>query len=108
MICEAKLIVAKLVISVIRERHELRTGVSLMSYINDEEALGRLLRQAYRPASIPPDVKDQIRGRLLTEVERQLESNSKPWARPSLMIPILASIAGGLIAYGYWISKAFV
>jgi hypothetical protein len=75
-----------------------------MSYIDDEETVGRLLRETYRPVSLPPGVKEQIRERLIAEIECYLEGSSKPWARPRLMIPILASIASGLIAYGYWIS----
>ncbi len=75
-----------------------------MSYINDEETIGRLLRQTYRPVSLLPGVKEQIRERLIAEIEYYLGGSSKPWARPRLMIPILASIASGLIAYGYWIS----
>ena len=74
-----------------------------MSYIDDEEAIGRLLRQTYRPVSLPPGVKGLIRERLIAEIECYSEVSSGPWTRPRLVIPILASIASGLIAYGYWL-----
>jgi hypothetical protein len=79
-----------------------------MSYTNDEEMIGRLLQQAHRPVSPPPGVREQIRERLIAEIECYSEDSSELWTRPRLMIPILASIASGLIAYGYWISMTLV
>jgi len=78
-----------------------------MSYINDEETIGRLLRQTYRPVSPPPGVREQIRERLIAEIECYSEGSSEPWARPRLIVPILVSIASGLIIYGYWISMTW-
>ncbi|MDD5511041.1 MAG: hypothetical protein PHI12_09560 [Dehalococcoidales bacterium] len=75
-----------------------------MSYLDDEETLGDLLRHVYRPVSIPSGVKEQVREQLIAEIEGCSQDSRKPWARPNLMVPILVSIAGGLIAYGYWIS----
>jgi hypothetical protein len=40
-----------------------------MSYIDDEETVGRLLRETYRPVSLAPGVKEQIRERLIAEIE---------------------------------------
>ena len=77
-----------------------------MSYADDEEAIGGLLRQTYRPVSLPPGVREQIRERLVAEIECYVEGSGSMWTRPSLVIPILASIASGLIAYGCWISMA--
>ena len=36
-----------------------------MGYMDDEESIGRLLRQTYRPVSSPPGVRGQIRERLI-------------------------------------------
>ena len=77
-----------------------------MSYTNDEETISGLLRRTYRPVSLPPAVKEQIRERLITEIECYIGGPSKPWTRPRLVIPIAASVASGLIAYGCWISMA--
>jgi len=80
-----------------------------MSYRGDEEMIGRLMRQAYRPVSQPACLREQIRERLIAEVEGYLEdSSNKLWARPRLVIPIMASIASGLIIYGCWISMILV
>lgn len=79
-----------------------------MSYINDEETIGRLLRETYRPVSLPPGVREQIRERLIAKIEGYSGHADKPWASPRLMVPILASIASGLIIYGYWISMTWM
>jgi hypothetical protein len=70
----------------------------------DEEAIGRLIRETYRPMSMPLDVKEQIRKRLLAEIESYPKRSIQPWERPRLVVPVLASIASGLIAYGCWVS----
>jgi hypothetical protein len=77
-----------------------------MKYTDDEETIGRLIRSAYRPASLPAAVKEIIRGDIMNELDNDSKRIMKPWARPRLMVPILASIASGLIAYGCWISMA--
>ena len=79
-----------------------------MTYIDDEETLGKLIRQAYGPVSPPSGEKELIVARIMTELDGYSEGESKPWARPRLMVPVLASIAGGLIAYGYLLSMTFV
>lgn len=79
-----------------------------MNNIYDEERLGRLIRQTYEPVVIPPGMKELIRERILKELSNDSEKRIGPWARPKVMVPILASIAGALIAYGFWISKSFV
>ena len=79
-----------------------------MSYIDDEEAIGGLLRQTYKPVSPPPGLREQIRGRIIGEMECRSESSSILWARPRLTVAILASIAAGLIAYGCWISMTWI
>lgn len=75
-----------------------------MNYIYDEEMIGKLLRETSGPVNIPSGVKEQIRARLIAEIEHYSGDSRKPWARSSLLVPIMASIAGWLIAYGYWIS----
>jgi len=75
-----------------------------MSNIDGEETIGKILRQAYQPISLSPCVKEQIRERLLVEIEACSYGSRQLWVRPRLMVPILVSIASGLIAYGYWIS----
>ena len=79
-----------------------------MRDMNDEEKTGRMIRQAYGLVSIPSGVKDEIRGHLITEIECYSNNSRKPWARLSIMVPLVASIAGGLVAYGYRISMTFV
>ena len=80
-----------------------------MGYMDDEESIGRLLRQTYRPVSSPPGVRGQIRERLIAEIKCYSEASSnKPWARPRLIVPILVSIASGLIIYGYYISLTWI
>ena len=79
-----------------------------MYILENEEQIGRLLKAACIPVAMPQDVKDQIRGRLAAEIEAGSLGQSKMWYRPMLVIPVLASLAGGLIAYGYHLSLAWV
>ena len=75
-----------------------------MGYANDEETLKQLLKQAYKPVIPLLGEKEYIRERILYELDNSREIAVKPWSKPQIMVPILASIAGGLIAYGYWLS----
>ena len=79
-----------------------------MDYTNDEETLKQLLQQAYKPVNPLPGEKELIMARIMTELDGYSKGERKPWARPRLMVPVLASIAGGLIAYGYLLSMTFV
>ena len=75
-----------------------------MSFTDDEETLKQLLKQAYKPVSPLPGEKENIRERILYELDKSRETAFMPWSKPQIMVPLLASIAGGLIAYGFWLS----
>jgi hypothetical protein len=79
-----------------------------MSNVDDEKKMGDLIREACRPVEAPPGVKGDIRVRLVAQYDSRTQASSKLWDRPKVMVPILASIAGGLIVYGCLISTQIV
>ena len=74
--------------------------------MEDEERMGNLVRRAYGPVYIPPGVKKHVRARLIAEIDSCSEGSGKLWNWTRLIISILAGVAGGLIAYGYWVSQS--
>jgi hypothetical protein len=78
-----------------------------MKYL-DEEEIGRLIREGYGQVSPSSGSKERAKGYLLDEIGSHSDRGSSLWERPTLLVPILASAAAGLIAYGCWLSTTFV
>ena len=76
-----------------------------MSRLDSEEETRLLLRKAFTPAPIPQDFKDRLREQLrATSVSTRMPAARPLWSRPQIMIPVMASVTGGLIGYGAWVS----
>ena len=76
-----------------------------MSRLDSEEETKTLLRKAFTPAPIPQDFKEKLREELITASASTHMSAARPlWSRPRIMVPVMASLTGGLIGYGAWAS----
>jgi hypothetical protein len=70
-----------------------------------EEEMKMLLQKACKPVQIPQDFKNRLREQLVSNMESKEKPGVRPlWGRPRIMVPIMASITGGLIGYGAWAS----
>ena len=70
---------------------------------NDEDAQ-RLLKSLYRPVASSSEFKEQLLERLRREVSATETVPHSRWGRPSLWVPIAASIISVAIGYGIWLS----
>ena len=80
-----------------------------MYQLDSEEEIKMLMQKACKPVQIPRDFKHRLREQLVSNIE----SKEKPgvfhfWSRPKIVVPIMASVTGGLIGYGAWVSLNLV
>jgi hypothetical protein len=76
-----------------------------MYNLDSDEQTKHLLQRAFRPAQIPQDFKDRLREQLVSNSVSMGKAWVSPlWSRPRIMVPIMASVTGGLISYGAWTS----
>jgi hypothetical protein len=80
----------------------------IVYYTSDEETLKQLLQQTYKPVIPLPGEKEYIRERILSELTNSRDIAVIPLSKPKIMVPTLASIAGGLIGYGCWLSAVII
>ena len=80
-----------------------------MSRLDSEEETSLLLRKAFTLAPIPQDFKNRLREQLrATSTSTRMPAARPLWSRPQVMIPVMASVTGGLIGYGAWVSLNLV
>ena len=75
-----------------------------MTDFNNEDGIKRMLKAAYRPVAPSSEFKEQLCERLSGEIH----SAHPILTRPKLVIPIIVTIAAGLIGYGVWLSTHLV
>jgi len=70
-----------------------------------EEEIKMLIQKACKPVQIPHDFKSRLYEQLVSNMVSKEKSGVRPlWGRPKIMVPVMASITGGLIGYGVWAS----
>ena len=70
-----------------------------------EEEMKMLLQNACKPVQIPQDFKSRLYEQLVSNIEsKEISGVRHLWGRPKIMVPVMASITGGLIGYGVWAS----
>lgn len=80
-----------------------------MYHSASEEEIKMLMQKAFKPVQIPQDFKHHLRKQLITNIELKEKSGVFPlWSRPKIVIPVMASVTGGLIGYGAWASLNLV
>jgi hypothetical protein len=78
-----------------------------MTDFQNDKGIKKILKEAYEPVAPSSEFKEQLRERLSYEVAGAGMS-TPVLARPKLVVPIIAGVAAGLIAYGVWLSVHFV
>ena len=80
-----------------------------MYRLDNEEEVKKLMQEACKPVQIPQDFKSRLRDRLVSDMVTGEKSKVRSfWSRPKIVIPLMASVTGGLIGYGAWVSLNLV
>ena len=76
-----------------------------MYRLDSEEDMTLLLKKACKPVQIPQDFKSRLREQMVSDMASKEKHGVRPlWSRPRIMVPVMASVTGGLIGYGAWAS----